>query len=116
MAPELVVARYGMPPVDVVSLGTTSVPIERFERFLREISPRFTAATYDLLANNCNNFSNELATFLLGTGIPQHILDLPNEALSTPLGYERPRVAMYVWRWPPNALCVSCTTAQCSVR
>lgn len=87
MAPELVVARYGMQPVQVIPLGTTSVPIERFEDFLRQISPRFTAATYDLLNNNCNNFSNELALFLLGVGIPQHILDLPNEALSTPLGY-----------------------------
>ncbi|GAB9474375.1 Peptidase [Globisporangium polare] len=86
MAPELVVARYGMQPVQVIPLGTTSVPIERFEDFLRQISPRFTAATYDLLNNNCNNFSNELALFLLGVGIPQHILDLPNEALSTPLG------------------------------
>lgn len=86
MAPELVVARYGMQPVEVVPLGTTSVPLERLETFLRQISPRFTAMTYDLLNNNCNNFSNELSMFLLGTGIPRHILDLPNEALSTPLG------------------------------
>lgn len=89
MAPELVVARYGMQPVQVVPLGATSVSIEHFESFLRQISPRFTAATYDLLNNNCNNFSHELAMFLLGVGIPQHILDLPNEALSTPLGYVR---------------------------
>uniref|UniRef100_K3WZI6 PPPDE domain-containing protein n=1 Tax=Globisporangium ultimum (strain ATCC 200006 / CBS 805.95 / DAOM BR144) TaxID=431595 RepID=K3WZI6_GLOUD len=86
MAPELVVARYGMQPVQVVPLGTTSVPMERFEDFLQQISPRFTTMTYDLLRNNCNNFSNELSMFLVGTGIPQHILDLPNEALSTPLG------------------------------
>jgi hypothetical protein len=86
MAPELVVERYGMPPVQIVPLGSTAVPIERFEAFLREISPRFTAATYDLLRNNCNNFSNEFAAFLLGTSIPPHILALPDEVLATPFG------------------------------
>ncbi|DBA03357.1 TPA: hypothetical protein N0F65_004634 [Lagenidium giganteum] len=86
MHPSQVVARYGMQPVEVVPLGTTDIPQERFEAFLREINHRFTAATYDLLNNNCNNFSNELANFLLGKSIPQHIIDLPNEALSTPLG------------------------------
>ncbi|GLE04436.1 hypothetical protein PINS_up013378 [Pythium insidiosum] len=87
MAPELVVARYGMQPVQQIPLGETRVPRDQFEAFLRSISPRFTAETYDLLRNNCNNFSHELSQYLLdGRGIPQHILDLPNEALSTPLG------------------------------
>lgn len=86
MPPSSVVARYGMEPVQVLPLGSTSVSQERLEAFLREINDRFTAETYDLIQNNCNNFSNEVSHFLLGKGIPQHILDLPNEALSTPLG------------------------------
>jgi hypothetical protein len=38
---------------------------------------------YDLLQHNCNTFSNEIAQFLCGNSIPQHILDLPTEVLST---------------------------------
>ncbi|CAK4806673.1 unnamed protein product [Aphanomyces euteiches] len=83
--PSFVVSTYGQ-PVQVVQLGETEVPPEEFASFLQEISPRFTAATYNLLSHNCNNFSNEVAQFLLGSGIPQHILDLPNEVLSTPMG------------------------------
>ncbi|RLN96694.1 hypothetical protein BBJ28_00006513 [Nothophytophthora sp. Chile5] len=87
MAPELVEARYGMHPVEQILLGETQVSQARFEQFLRDNSARFTAATYDLLRHNCNNFSNEVAAFLVGAGIPQHILDLPDEALNTPFGY-----------------------------
>ncbi|KAF0689095.1 Aste57867_19367 [Aphanomyces stellatus] len=83
--PSYVVGTYGQ-PVQTLTLGSTEVPAEEFAAFLREVSPRFTAATYNLLSHNCNNFSNEVAQFLLGTGIPQHILDLPNEVLSTPMG------------------------------
>ncbi|ETW05579.1 hypothetical protein H310_03323 [Aphanomyces invadans] len=83
--PSYVVETYGQ-PVQVLRLGSTQVPPEEFNAFLHEVSPRFTAATYNLLTNNCNNFSNEVALFLVGSGIPQHILDLPNEVLSTPMG------------------------------
>ncbi|RHY22867.1 hypothetical protein DYB25_004054 [Aphanomyces astaci] len=87
--PEYVVETYGS-PVQVLRLGTTQVPHEAFMAFLQDVSPRFTAATYNLLTNNCNNFSNEVVNFLVGTSIPQHILDLPNEVLSTPMGYVPP--------------------------
>jgi hypothetical protein len=116
MAPELVVARYGMQPVQVVPLGTTSVPMERFEDFLQQISPRFTTMTYDLLRNNCNNFSNELSMFLVGTGIPQHILDLPNEALSTPLGYVLVLISVVAKRviFHPNGNCLGIVERCCA--
>lgn len=38
------------------------------------------------MQHNCNNFSDEIAQFLCGTGIPKYILDLPNEVLQTRLG------------------------------
>ena len=41
---------------------------------------------YDLFHHNCNNFSHETAQFLVGRGIPQHIVDLPGEILATPMG------------------------------
>ncbi|CAL9089181.1 unnamed protein product [Musa textilis] len=76
---------YGT-PVRVVELGVTHVPEEVFEEYLQEISPRYSAATYSLLRHNCNNFSNEATQFLVGTTIPDYILRLPNEVMSSPMG------------------------------
>ncbi|KAF4320382.1 hypothetical protein BBO99_00003998 [Phytophthora kernoviae] len=86
MAPELVAARYGIHPVRTVPLGETHKSQQQFEQFLWNNSARFTGATYDLLRHNCNNFTNEVAKFLVDSGIPQYILDLPDEALNTPFG------------------------------
>lgn len=44
------------------------------------------SSSYSLLKNNCNNFSDELAQFLVGKGVPKYILDLPEAFLSTQLG------------------------------
>lgn len=76
---------YGT-PFRIVDLGMTHVPEEVFEEYLQEISPRYTGATYSLLSHNCNNFSNEVAQFLVGTTIPDYILRLPNEVMSSPMG------------------------------
>ncbi|KAG7391693.1 hypothetical protein PHYPSEUDO_003767 [Phytophthora pseudosyringae] len=86
MAPELVVQRYGMQPERTIPLGETSLSQQQLEQFLHENSVRFTGATYDLLSHNCNNFSDEVSRFLVGSGIPQYIVDLPNEALNSPFG------------------------------
>lgn len=76
---------YGS-PIDRIVLGTTTKSHVAFAAFLADITPRFTAATYDLLENNCNNFTDAAAHFLLGAGIPDYILDLPRDALDSPLG------------------------------
>lgn len=76
---------YGT-PIRVVELGVTHVPKDVFEMYLQEISPRYTAETYSLLTHNCNNFSNEVAQFLVGSTIPDYILQLPNEVMSSPMG------------------------------
>ncbi|GMH20413.1 hypothetical protein Nepgr_022254 [Nepenthes gracilis] len=76
---------YGT-PIRVEELGVTHIPQDVFESYLEEISPRYTAETYSLLTHNCNNFSNEVAQFLVGTSIPDYILQLPNEVLSSPMG------------------------------
>lgn len=76
---------YGT-PMRVVELGVTHVPQDVFESYLEEISPRYTAETYSLLTHNCNNFSNEVAQFLVSTSIPDYILHLPNEVMSSPMG------------------------------
>ncbi|KAL9431285.1 hypothetical protein AB3S75_026466 [Citrus x aurantiifolia] len=76
---------YGK-PLRVVELGETHVPKDVFEMYLEEISPRYTAEKYSLLSHNCNNFSNEVAQFLVGKTIPEYILNLPNEVMSSPMG------------------------------
>lgn len=76
---------YGR-PLRVVELGVTHLPREVFEDYLRAIAPRYTAETYRLLTHNCNNFSNEVAQFLVGAGIPDYILNLPAEVMSSPMG------------------------------
>jgi len=76
---------YGT-PIRVVELGVTHVPKDVFEMYLQEISSRYTAESYSLLTHNCNNFSNEVAQFLVGATIPDYILHLPNEVMSSPMG------------------------------
>ena len=43
-------------------------------------------STYDLLKNNCNNFTDECCQFLTGLSIPSYITGLPSEVLQTQLG------------------------------
>nr|CAD1836143.1 unnamed protein product [Ananas comosus var. bracteatus] len=76
---------YGT-PVQVVDLGVTHVPKEVFEDYLQEISGRYTPETYNLLSHNCNNFSNEVAQFLVGASIPSYILELPSDVMNSPMG------------------------------
>ncbi|CAN8260187.1 unnamed protein product [Cochlearia groenlandica] len=77
--------QYGA-PMRTVELGETHVPKEVFDMYLEEISPRYTMESYNLLTHNCNNFSNEVSQFLVGKGIPNYILDLPNEVMKSPMG------------------------------
>lgn len=73
-------------PVSVVDLGVTLVTKDVFDTYLQGISPRYTAETYSLLSCNCNHFTNEVAQFLVDATIPDYILQLPNEILSSPMG------------------------------
>ncbi|KAL4571916.1 hypothetical protein LXL04_018683 [Taraxacum kok-saghyz] len=77
-------APYGT-PVQMIELGVTKIKQDAFEAYLKEISPRYTHETYSLLKHNCNTFSNEVAQYLVGTTIPQYILDLPNDVINSPL-------------------------------
>ena len=69
-----------------MDLGFTEISEELFMEFLKEVSPRFTQMTYNVMKHNCNNFTDECASFLMGNGIPKDIVDLPNVFLNTPLG------------------------------
>ena len=70
-----------------LTLGFTNRTPADLQAFLLDIRPKYTQDTYRLLSHNCNHFSNELSKFLLnGLEIPKHILELPDEVVSTPLG------------------------------
>lgn len=73
-------------PLAVVDLGVTNVTKYDFEMYLQEISQHYTAETYSMLSCNCNHFSNEVSQFLVGATIPEYILQLPNQILSSPMG------------------------------
>ncbi|KAK9825308.1 hypothetical protein WJX74_007806 [Apatococcus lobatus] len=74
------------PPYTIIDLGNTEVPPELVQDFVQDQATTFSAAKYDLFHHNCNHFSNELSTFLVGHGIPEHITSLPQEVLATPFG------------------------------
>jgi hypothetical protein len=75
------------PPHRTLALGRTHVSRQVFDEYLRGLQPRFTQSTYDLMSHNCNNFSHEVATFLVGSAsFPVDILDLPRLVMSSPIG------------------------------
>ncbi|KAF9881264.1 PUL domain-containing protein [Colletotrichum karsti] len=73
-------------PMERIFLGRTELPMEVIEEFLDSLRPIFTIEAYDLWKHNCNNFSDSFAQFLLGKGIPEHIIKMPDAVLSSPLG------------------------------
>jgi hypothetical protein len=48
-------------PTKRIELGETEVPEDIFMELLRDVAPRFTESTYNVLTNNCNNFTDECA-------------------------------------------------------
>lgn len=76
---------YGT-PVQTIDMGITSIPRELFIEMLADLRPRYNMTSYDLIKNNCNNFTNDVVTFLTGRPIPPFITGLPEEVLSTPMG------------------------------
>uniref|UniRef100_T1L2U7 PPPDE domain-containing protein n=1 Tax=Tetranychus urticae TaxID=32264 RepID=T1L2U7_TETUR len=83
-------------PISKICLGYSEIPLVLFQEYISTLnSSTFGVGTYDLFKHNCNNFSNEVAQFLTGVGIPEEIINLPSEVLSTNFGqilsrYQRP--------------------------
>ena len=76
---------YGS-PLRKINIGSTELPEELFLDFLDSIKGKFSMEKYDILKNNCNNFTDDCAEFLTGKKIPSYITGLPNEVMSTPMG------------------------------
>lgn len=69
-----------------IDMGTTTKTKNELSAFLLTVNHLYTQHTYDLLNNNCNNFSDAVTMFLLNMHIPNEILDQARIALSTPGG------------------------------
>ncbi|KAH9904785.1 P-loop containing nucleoside triphosphate hydrolase protein [Xylariomycetidae sp. FL2044] len=73
-------------PLERIHLGKTELPIEIIVEYIDSIREVYTPQAYDLFRHNCNNFTNDLSTFILGRGIPKHISNMPQAVLDSPFG------------------------------
>ncbi|GAP89125.1 putative pul domain-containing protein [Rosellinia necatrix] len=73
-------------PLERMLLGRTELPLEVIVEYLDSLRDIYTPQAYDLFRHNCNNFSNDLSTFMLGKGIPEHIANMPQAVLDSPFG------------------------------
>ena len=63
-------------PLRKEALGVTQLDFRAFHEYLEGLRrDRFQGHRYSLLDHNCNNFSEEVARFLTGRGIPSYILE-----------------------------------------
>ncbi|KAK5630794.1 hypothetical protein RRF57_006509 [Xylaria bambusicola] len=73
-------------PLERILLGKTELPLEVIVEYLDSLREIYTPQAYDLFRHNCNNFSNDFSTFMLGKGIPEHIANMPQAVLDSPFG------------------------------
>jgi desumoylating isopeptidase 1 len=90
-------------PMEILQLGKTQLPFDVILEYIESLKEIYTievcylqrmtktkanlySQAYDIFSHNCNNFTNDLATFMLGKGIPDHIANLPQTVLNTPFG------------------------------
>ena len=73
-------------PCEIIDFGTTTKTRGELIDFLRAARSRFMLATYSVFTHNSNHFSDEVVRFLTGHPVPKRILNMTNEALSTPRG------------------------------
>ena len=57
----------------MLKLGKTDITEDLFMTMLQDISHKFRASNYDVFKNNCNNFTDAVASLVLGEGIPKYI-------------------------------------------
>lgn len=76
---------YGF-PIKEIPMGTTEIPPEMFDEYLKEIESKYSIQTYNILYNNCNHFTNDILVFLTGSEVPSYILKQHEEIANTSLG------------------------------
>ena len=86
LPPHRVQATFGLAPIERISLGRTRRSREELRAFLNSVEDRYRAEHYDLFRHNCNHFSDEVLRFLGAGGVPERIMSVPEQVLSTPMG------------------------------
>ncbi|PLB44249.1 thioredoxin [Aspergillus steynii IBT 23096] len=82
-------------PIEKLHMGRTELPVDVIEEYISSLGDIYTPESYDLFLHNCNNFTQDLAMFLLGKSIPEHIRNLPKTFLDTPFGQMmKPQIEM----------------------
>lgn len=83
----LSVQRAGTTPfnhyTERISLGHTDCTQHELMEFFEASKDMWGPENYNIIENNCNNFTDLLANFLVGKGIPKHILELPKKVKDT---------------------------------
>merc|ERR1711918_159903 len=71
-------------------LGETKRTRQELEAHIQSVlALEHTEQNYNLLNHNCNHYANDVAKFLLdGKGLPDHIVNFGQDALSTPQGQQ----------------------------
>uniref|UniRef100_A0A0X3PIL8 Desumoylating isopeptidase 1 n=2 Tax=Schistocephalus solidus TaxID=70667 RepID=A0A0X3PIL8_SCHSO len=68
-------------------IGQTEFTEEEILEFIQKMADGpYREGTYDLFEHNCIYFSEDVIRHLTGKSIPEEILHLPSEILSTPIG------------------------------
>eukprot|EP00397_Hematodinium_sp_SG-2012_P052818 GEMP01062686.1.p1 GENE.GEMP01062686.1~~GEMP01062686.1.p1 ORF type:complete len:339 (+),score=62.78 GEMP01062686.1:167-1183(+) len=73
-------------PCETLELGNTTKTPQELEAWLQTQHQTWSQDTYNLLSHNCNHFANAVAKFLGVTEVPGRIVNIAEEALSTPQG------------------------------
>jgi len=86
------------PELHVIRMGYTMVTHDEFVDFLQsKVIERYTGIEkYDLLSHSCNHFADECLHFLIGRGVPDHVLELQNMALTPNVKSIRPYLNRYL--------------------
>lgn len=73
-------------PLRTLSLGQSSRTHEEFTQHLIAHQNRWTQSCYNVASHNCNHFTDFVADYMLGRGIPGDIKGQAQLLLSTPIG------------------------------
>lgn len=70
----------------IIDVGRTQIPKDMRDDMIADLKRRFVPEAYNLITNNCNHFSNELALLLTGNAIPDDIVHQARDLMQTPIG------------------------------
>merc|ERR1712072_1139356 len=78
----------GMRPAQILELGETCKTQQELEGHIQSsLAAEHCQENYNLCNHNCNHYANDITKFLLpGKELPSSIVNVAEEALSTPQG------------------------------